>query len=373
MNKNCCDDSKVCATAIKKCNEPRTEQEQKALEKAKDDYRKGCLKLNGVLKSKGKVPTNRPSDDILNSIIDGPVIGFKNDNTITNTSATTRKKSANTATTATTATTTTTTTAILCICCKSLPAKTRPTISSYIENEYEYISLTSLPDNTNIVDLLEVMNIKNDEDEDAEDDAERHWPGSIGKYHLTHCWNCAKIFESTYSTLTFLEFPASCGCGVESLAPKFRKHNCYYCNQNVRLLNKGIIVDNVEDLRKEVTQLRKTTEVTCDYCKSIVNIKLISPVVKKGTKSCEVEWCKARCRNFSKNGKWNGEDGDGEWNSEAAEKERLRLDKNEMLSQEEKDKRIATAAGRCTNYRNLAKHANCGSCKGKIQRAKKRG
>jgi hypothetical protein len=90
MIKNCCDDSKVCATAIKKYNEPRTEQEQKALEKAKDDYRKGCLKLNGILKSNGKVNTSRPSDDILNSIIDGPVIGFKNDNTITNTSTTTR-------------------------------------------------------------------------------------------------------------------------------------------------------------------------------------------------------------------------------------------------------------------------------------------
>lgn len=66
-----------------------------------------------------------------------------------------------------------------CICCKSLPAETGPTIGSYIENEHEYISLTSLPDGMNIVDLLEVMNIKNDDDEDAEEDAERHWPDTL--------------------------------------------------------------------------------------------------------------------------------------------------------------------------------------------------
>jgi hypothetical protein len=153
-------------------------------------------------------------------------------------------------------------------------------------------------------------------------------------------------------------------------------YNCYYCNQNVRLLNKGIKVDKLVDLRKEMTQLTKTTEVNCDYCKSIFNINSNTSNVKKGSRSCEVEWCKARCRNFSKNGKWNGEDGDGEWNSEEAQKERLHLDKNELLSQEEKDKRIATAAGRCTNYRNTKPRcAYCGSCKNKIKRAreKKRG
>lgn len=93
--------------------------------------------------------------------------------------------------------------------------------------------------------------------------------------------------------------------------------------------------------------------------------------MKKGTRSCEVEWCKARCSNFSKNGKWNREDGDGEWNSEAAQKERLRLETDELLSQEEKDKRIATAAGRCTNNRNTGRNANCSSCMNKKQYAKK--
>lgn len=71
------------------------------------------------------------------------------------------------------------------------------------------------------------------------------------------------------------------------------------------------------------------------------------------------------------------ENGTGRWGlgmeREAAEKERLRLETNEQLSQEEKDKRIATAAGRCTNYRNTARNANCGSCKNKIHEAKKRG